>query len=94
MHEHATKPATLSAALSDSPAGLAAWIAEKIVAWSSRPDGTPAFDRDLLLATLTLWSPTQSPRRCCPIGPQSCSRRGHPSRGSVADADSGHHLWW
>jgi hypothetical protein len=57
MHEHATKPATLSAALSDSPAGLAAWIAEKIVAWSSRPDGTPAFDRDLLLATLTLWSP-------------------------------------
>lgn len=32
MHEHATKPATLGAALSDSPAGLAAWIAEKIVA--------------------------------------------------------------
>jgi hypothetical protein len=56
MHEHATKPATLGAALSDSPAGLAAWIAEKIVAWSSsRPDGTPAFDRDLLLATLTLY---------------------------------------
>jgi pimeloyl-ACP methyl ester carboxylesterase len=55
-HEHATKPATLGAALSDSPAGLAAWIAEKIVAWSStRPDGTPAFDRDLLLATLTLY---------------------------------------
>jgi len=54
MHEHATKPATLRAGLSDSPAGLAAWIAEKIVAWSSSgPDGTPALDRDLLLATLT-----------------------------------------
>jgi pimeloyl-ACP methyl ester carboxylesterase len=55
-HEHATKPATLGAALSESPAGLAAWIAEKIVAWSStRSDGSPAFDRELLLATLTLY---------------------------------------
>ena len=55
-HEHATKPATLGAALSDSPAGLAAWIAEKVIAWSStRPDGNPAFDRDVLLSTLTLY---------------------------------------
>jgi pimeloyl-ACP methyl ester carboxylesterase len=55
-HEHATKPATIGAALSDSPAGLAAWIAEKIVAWSSTlPDGSPAFDRELLLSTLTLY---------------------------------------
>ena len=62
MHEHATKPATLGAALSDSPAGLAAWIGEKIVAWSStRPDGSPAFDRELLLATLTLyWTTTET----------------------------------
>jgi pimeloyl-ACP methyl ester carboxylesterase len=55
-HEHATKPATLGAALSDSPAGLAAWIGEKIIAWSStRPDGVPAFDRSLLLGTLTVY---------------------------------------
>jgi pimeloyl-ACP methyl ester carboxylesterase len=55
-HEHATKPATLAAALSDSPAGLAAWIAEKVIAWSStRRDGSPAFERDLLLSTLTLY---------------------------------------
>jgi pimeloyl-ACP methyl ester carboxylesterase len=55
-HEHSTKPATLGAALADSPAGLAAWIAEKIVAWSStRRDAAPAFDRDLLLSTLTLY---------------------------------------
>lgn len=61
MHEHATKPATLGVGLSDSPAGLAAWIAEKIVAWSSsRPDGTPAFNRDLLLATLTLYWATDT----------------------------------
>jgi hypothetical protein len=61
MHEHATKPATLAAGLSDSPAGLAAWIGEKIVAWSStRPDGSPAFDRELLLATLTLYWTTET----------------------------------
>src|SRR3954467_11684559 len=61
MHEHATKPATLGAALSDSPAGLAAWIGEKVVAWSSsRADGAPAFDRDLLLATLTLYWATDT----------------------------------
>jgi pimeloyl-ACP methyl ester carboxylesterase len=61
MHEHSTKPATIGAALSDSPAGLAAWIGEKIVSWSStRPDGSPAFDRDLLLATLTLYWTTET----------------------------------
>jgi pimeloyl-ACP methyl ester carboxylesterase len=61
MHQHQTKPATVGAALSDSPAGLAAWIAEKIVAWSSmRPDGAPAFDRGLLLATLTLYWATDT----------------------------------
>jgi pimeloyl-ACP methyl ester carboxylesterase len=61
LHEHATKPATLGAALSDSPAGLAAWIGEKVVAWSSnRPDGSPAFDRELLLATLTLYWTTET----------------------------------
>jgi pimeloyl-ACP methyl ester carboxylesterase len=61
MHEHATKPTTLGVGLTDSPAGLAAWIGEKIVAWSStRPDGSPAFDRQLLLATLTLYWATNT----------------------------------
>jgi pimeloyl-ACP methyl ester carboxylesterase len=61
MHEHATKPATLAASISDSPAGLAAWIGEKVVAWSSdRVDGTSAFDRDLLLSTLTLYWATNT----------------------------------
>jgi pimeloyl-ACP methyl ester carboxylesterase len=55
-HVHSTKPATLGAALHDSPAGLAAWIGEKITAWSSTSaDGQPAFSRDLLLGTLTLY---------------------------------------
>lgn len=60
-HEHATKPATLGAGLSDSPAGMAAWVGEKVVSWSSvRADGSPAFDRDLLLSTLTLFWATET----------------------------------
>ena len=55
-HEHSTKPDTVAAGLMDSPAGLAAWVGEKFTAWSSmRPDGSPAVDRDLLLASLTLY---------------------------------------
>lgn len=60
-HEQATKPATLGAALQDSPVGLAAWIGEKVVAWSSTDRrGEPAFGRDLLLETLTLYWTTQT----------------------------------
>jgi pimeloyl-ACP methyl ester carboxylesterase len=60
-HEHSTKPVTLAAALSDSPAGLAAWIGEKVTAWSSMlADGRPAFDRELLLGTLTLYWATNT----------------------------------
>jgi len=55
------KPATLGAGLTDSPAGLAAWISEKVVAWSSTgADGSPAFDRNLLLETLTLYWVTET----------------------------------
>lgn len=55
-HQHATKPGTLGAALHDSPVGLAAWIGEKITAWSTlTPAGQPAFPRPVLLATLTLY---------------------------------------
>lgn len=60
-HQQATRPATLGAALQDSPVGLAAWIGEKVVGWSStRDSGEPAFDRDLLLGTLTLYWTTRS----------------------------------
>jgi pimeloyl-ACP methyl ester carboxylesterase len=60
-HMHATKPATIGAALDDSPVGLAAWIGEKLTAWSSTTaDGGPAFERDLLLCTLTLYWVTRT----------------------------------
>ena len=55
-HQHATKPATLAAALQDSPVGLAAWIGEKVVSWSSvDAAGGPSFGTDRLHETLTLY---------------------------------------
>jgi pimeloyl-ACP methyl ester carboxylesterase len=47
-----TKPQTLAYALTDSPAGLAAWILEK---WRSWTDPRSQIDRDFLLTTLTLY---------------------------------------
>ena len=40
-HVQATRPDTLAAALDDSPAGLLAWLAEKLVEWSDTPPGDP-----------------------------------------------------
>jgi pimeloyl-ACP methyl ester carboxylesterase len=60
-HMHATKPATIGAALDDSPVALAAWLGEKLTRWSSTAaDGRPAFDRDHLLSTLTLYWTTRT----------------------------------
>jgi microsomal epoxide hydrolase len=51
-----TKPQTLAFGLTDSPAGLAAWIAEKFRTWSDN-DGVPesAISRDRLLANIALY---------------------------------------
>jgi pimeloyl-ACP methyl ester carboxylesterase len=51
-----TKPQTLAFALTDSPAGLAAWIAEKFRSWSDC-DGVPenAISRDHMLADISLY---------------------------------------
>lgn len=40
-HVQATRPDTLAAALNDSPAGLLAWLTEKLVEWSDTPTGDP-----------------------------------------------------
>ena len=53
MHEHATKPHTLAAGLADSPAGLLAWIVEKLRAWSD--DFEASFDRDEVLTWATAY---------------------------------------
>src|SRR6201747_1305367 len=51
-----TKPQTLAFALTDSPAGLAAWIAEKFRSWTDC-DGDPesVISRDHLLANISLY---------------------------------------
>lgn len=49
--EQSTRPNTLAVALGDSPAGLAAWIVEKLQAWS---DGS-AFTPDELLTWVTAY---------------------------------------
>ena len=51
-----TRPQTLAYALTDSPAGLAAWIAEKFHAWTDN-DGTieSAISRDDMLANISLY---------------------------------------
>lgn len=40
-HVQETRPDTLAAALNDSPTGLLAWIAEKLVEWSDTPRADP-----------------------------------------------------
>ena len=49
--EQSTRPGTLAVALGDSPAGLAAWIVEKLDAWS---DG-PAFSTDDLVTWVSAY---------------------------------------
>lgn len=51
-----TRPQTLAAALTDSPAGLAAWIAEKFYVWTDHDgDLEEAVDRDRMLANISLY---------------------------------------
>jgi pimeloyl-ACP methyl ester carboxylesterase len=51
-----TRPQTLAFALTDSPAGLAAWIVEKFRAWSDcGGDVESAIDRDRMLADIALY---------------------------------------
>jgi pimeloyl-ACP methyl ester carboxylesterase len=56
-----TRPQTLGYALTDSPAGLAAWVLDKWRSWSdSGGDLDATFGRDALLTMLTIWWATGS----------------------------------
>lgn len=51
-----TKPTTLSFALTDSPAGLAAWLVEKFQTWTDgNGDPEAALTRDEILTNITLY---------------------------------------
>ena len=56
IHIQGTRPQTLAYALTDSPAGLAAWIAEKFHVWTDHAgDFETAIARDHLLANISLY---------------------------------------
>ncbi len=56
-----TRPQTVSSALNDSPAGLAAWIVEKFRAWTDCDgDVESAFSRDELLTNISIYWVTQT----------------------------------
>jgi pimeloyl-ACP methyl ester carboxylesterase len=56
-----TRPQTLAYGLSDSPAGLAAWIVEKLRAWSDCDGDIAArFDFDDVLTTVTIYWVTET----------------------------------
>jgi epoxide hydrolase len=50
---HCTRPHTIGYALTDSPAGLAAWIGEKLVTWADQAAG--GLTRDQVLDNLSLY---------------------------------------
>jgi len=55
-HEHGTKPQTLAYGLTDSPAGLAAWILEKFRTWSDcHGDPASAISMDDLLTNISIY---------------------------------------
>jgi pimeloyl-ACP methyl ester carboxylesterase len=57
----ATKPQTLGYALNDSPAGLAAWIVEKLRSWSDcGGDVERRFTKDEILTSVTLYWVTET----------------------------------
>jgi pimeloyl-ACP methyl ester carboxylesterase len=55
---HRTKPQTAAVGLNDSPAGLAAWIVEKLRSWSDDFENT--FTRDEVLTNITIYWLTQT----------------------------------
>jgi pimeloyl-ACP methyl ester carboxylesterase len=50
-----TRPQTLAFAMTDSPAGLAAWIVEKFQRWSGGGDIEALFTKDQLLANISFY---------------------------------------
>ncbi|UNK72185.1 epoxide hydrolase [Microbacterium sp. H1-D42] len=64
-HVQGTRPDTLAAALNDSPAGLLAWIGEKLVEWSDTPASQPNLlehhiSRERILTEAMIYWVTQS----------------------------------
>ena len=96
---HRTKPQTAAFGLNDSPAGLAAWIVEKLRAWSDCDgDVERRFTKDEILTNVTLYWLTETIgssmrmyRANAAIPPAQHARRVEvPSGFSLFPADIGH----
>ena len=84
---HTTRPQTLAHALSDSPAGLAAWIIEKFRAWGDTGgDLYSRFHRDDLLANLTIYWATGTINSSMRLYLESVRDPGLPGRVPVPTA--------
>jgi pimeloyl-ACP methyl ester carboxylesterase len=60
-HQQRTRPQTLAYGLTDSPVGLAAWIVEKLRAWSDcAGDVERRFSKDEILTLVTLYWVTET----------------------------------
>ncbi|MFE6733295.1 epoxide hydrolase family protein [Microbacterium sp. NPDC057650] len=64
-HVQGTRPDTLAVGLNDSPAGLLAWLTEKLVEWSDTPAGAPSalerrISRERILTEAMIYWSTQS----------------------------------
>lgn len=93
---HRTKPQTAAVGLTDSPAGLAAWIVEKLRAWSDCDgDVERAFTKDEILTNITIYwltgtigSAMRMYRANAAIPPEQYARRVEvPSGFSLFPAD-------
>ncbi len=77
-----TKPQTLGYGLTDSPAGLAAWIVEKFHAWCDCGDNIESrFTKDELLTNITIYWATQTAASSTRIYYES--RNAKPVQGRV-----------
>jgi epoxide hydrolase len=65
--EQRNKPQTVALALSDSPIGVAAWIVEKLKAWSDSSTSEPAFTKEQVITNVMIYLVTNT------IGTAACS---------------------
>ena len=73
-----TKPQTIGYALNDSPAGLAAWIIDKVHVLCDCPGGhEDKFTKDELLANITLYWVTETPTSAARIYYESGRGQGN-----------------
>ena len=58
--EQRNKPQTVALALGDSPIGVAAWIVEKLKAWSDSSSREPAFTREQVITNVMIYLVTNT----------------------------------